>query len=130
MDIHGYQIIGAGGFGKIFLLPGGSIVLKAISNKDICISALTEFRKQEKAFQAFNSIRNVRFAYDLLNNFKDKIIVSKPISYSDIKTSIDGTTYACYYVMRRLNGIPLWMYQECDPNSLKTFLKITRIIFK
>jgi hypothetical protein len=111
-----YKVIGAGGYGKVFLLPDGT-ALKAIYDIDVCRGARTEFLKQQKAYNAFQDIRNIEFDNDVLNDYKDKINVSKPISYDEDHSMIEGQQYACHYTMSLLNGLPLTMYDSLDRPS-------------
>src|SRR5450755_2578767 len=108
-----YKVIGAGGYGKVFLLPSGN-ALKAIYDIDVCRGARTEYFKQQKAYAAFQEIRDMDFDNEILDDYKNKINVSKHISYDEDHSMIEGQQYACHYTMSLLNGIPLTMYDELD----------------
>jgi len=111
-----YNIIGAGGFGQIFEVNEDKVI-KAIHNKNICGDSSLEFNKQKKAYIAFQKIKNVNFNDCLLDEFKDKIMVSKPINYGSDEIKINNSTYACHFTMTRLRGIPIKIYEELLPGS-------------
>lgn len=112
-----YQVIGAGGFGKIYQLSNNNVV-KAIYDKKLCGDATVEYRKQAIAYDIFNKIKNIHFNDPLIDSIKYQIKVSRPIDSNDSKIIINHQTYACYFTMSLLHGLPLWMYQDIDPYSL------------
>ncbi|HSW76805.1 MAG TPA: hypothetical protein VLG50_07155 [Candidatus Saccharimonadales bacterium] len=113
-----YKPIGAGGFGTIFM-SSQRTVIKALYNKNNCDNAETEFNKQIKVYNTFESIKHIQFDNPLIDDAKNIIKVSKPINYDNRSIMINNNQYACYFSMDYLYGLPLWMYKDIVPQALK-----------
>jgi hypothetical protein len=114
------EIIGAGGFGKVYLTPKGTVI-KAIYTANDCKDAEIEFKKQEKAYQALKSIGPTGIKF--LDYMISLLNISKPIKSSNKTIFIDNSKFECSFEMTRLHGIPLSIYEKADPTILNNISK-------
>jgi hypothetical protein len=99
------QVIGAGGYGKVYRLKGGdgTTVLKAIYKAQSCRDAHHEFQKQRKAYESLMRQKQSRL-----------IRVAEPLRFSEKPFVLNGIRFSCSLTMRLLHGLPLRMFLEYD----------------
>ena len=116
------KVIGAGGFGTVYQMPNGNVI-KAIVSATACDDAAVELGKQQLAYDVFENLSLINSnnpKFSTLNLINKYVRVSKPIESHDEPFVADNKQYACYFVMEKLNGIPLSMLVQAEPNSLES----------
>lgn len=122
LNLENIEVIGAGGFGTVYLLKNG-LVLKGIRDKKSCGEAKIEFDKQKKIYDSFEKLKKIDIDDDFINLVKKNIVISKPIDSCQNNLTINNDTYSCYILMSKLNGIPIKIYNKLDRESLNKFDK-------
>lgn len=108
-----YRLIGAGGFGKVFLIDEDTVV-KAIYTSDACSEAYIEFKKQQKIYNTFERLGRIKTENPLVKKVQKLVKVARPISYSDSGSVINLSKFACTITMSRLRGLPLNLLRDGD----------------
>ena len=112
------EIIGAGGFGTVYLQPDGN-VLKAIVSSDDCQNAENELIKQRKIYNSFSKLKQFHTNNPLVQLVQMWTTVSKPLLSCKNEIVIHNKKFACYFVMERLFGIPFHIIEQIDPRTSK-----------
>ncbi len=114
-DTNELKIIGAGGFGSVYLQPDGN-VLKAIVSSDDCQNAENELNKQKKIYNAFLKLKQLEIQNNLVDLVKVWTTVSKPLISCRNEITIKNKKFACYFIMERLYGVPTSVMKDIDPS--------------
>lgn len=114
---YDWQIIGAGGFGVVYLKSNGQAV-KAIYSRSACDEAFVELNKQAKIYQLFQNIKQTHNNNRIYNLVKDNIVVSKPGQSCSQPITIDNRNFSCFYSMDLLRGVSISMLENADPESI------------
>lgn len=115
-------VLGAGGYGIIYLLGDGT-VLKAIKQNNDCFSAEKELKKQEKIYNSFEYLKKFEIDDKFIDMIKKTVIISNPIDSCIKDIHIDKYKYSCFFVMSRLHGIPFYIYDKYEKYSGDMIMK-------
>lgn len=118
------KLIGGGEHSTLFRLENGHI-LKAITKLESCNQAGKEFTKQRRIYDCFNRLASRDHGkHRLLNQIKEYVIISEPMTHQNEPIVINNKQYACSLEMSALKGLPMEMIQSVD-NKLDRYYTAT-----
>jgi hypothetical protein len=120
MEYDNLEVLGGGGFGKIYILDNNT-VLKAIHGQDNCNHAQLEFIKQKKIYDSFIRLKSIKSNDEIVQIIQKSVHIARPQVFNLYPIKVNGTKYACMLTMDRLYGLPLNFYLDMHPKMHKEF---------